>query len=391
MNAPGALRGAMGVLAEMAAASALPIPDPDPIPLPGPIWLFKGLLLVTFLLHLIPMNLVLGGGVLVAVSHILGRRAGAEAAHHMHLAALAARGLPVTVAFTITLGIAPLLFVQVLYGQLFFTSSVLMAWPWLAVVALLLIGYYATYWHAMRFRELGPRALWVALGISATFLAIAFLFVNNVSLLQNPAAWRNLYLKNPQGTTLYVLHDENVVPRFLHFVLAAFAFAGLAVAAVGVAHRRRDPAFAAWAGRYGARWFAGATAGQAVIGPWFLLAQPARVRGAFLGESGPDAALLGVAILLAVVALAIIGTGEGLTVARFAAGAGALGGTVALMVVVRHRVRTLWLEPHFSVDRLPASPQWGAILLFAVLLLAGLALVAWMLAQFFGSRANTNR
>ena len=66
--------------------------------------------------------------------------------------------------------------------------------------------------------------------------------------------------------------------------------------------------------------------------------------------------------------------------------AGAAGIAVILMVVIRQRVRTLWLEPAFSVDRLPASPQWGAILLFAVLLLAGLGLVGWMLSQFLGAR-----
>ena len=384
MSAPDALVGAMTILAEMVAAPA--IPDPDPIPLPGPIWLFKGLLVFTFLLHAIPMNLVLGGGLLVAVSHFRWRRGGAAAAHHQHLAALAARALPATVAFTITLGVAPLLFVQVLYGQLYFTSSVLMAWPWLAVVALLMLGYYGAYWHSMRFRELGPRAAWVALGVSLTFLAIAFLFVNNLSLLQNPAVWRNLYLRSPQGTHLYALHDEGVFLRFLHFLLASLAVSGLAVAGLGVARRRQDPDFGAWAGRYGARWFAGATAAQAIVGPLFLLAQPARVRSAFLGESAADATLLGAALLLAVVALVLVGGGEGITPARLGAGACAIGGTVALMIVIRQRVRTLWLEPAFSVDRLPASPQWGAILLFAVLLLAGLGLVGWMLAQFFGTR-----
>lgn len=389
MSGPGALAGAVAALA--AAAPSLPIPEPDPMPLPGPVWLFQGLLLVTFLLHLVPMNLVLGGAALATASHFLARRGGPAAAHHRHLAALAARGLPVAVAFSITLGVAPLLFVQVLYGQLFFTSSVLMAWPWLAVIALLLVGYYGTYWHALRFRELGRRAAWVGAGVSLIFLAIAFLFVNNTSLMQNPAVWRALYLASPQGTHLYALHDPGVVPRFLHFVLASLAVAGLAAAGAGVARRQQDPAFGEWAGRYGTRCFAAATAGQAVVGPWFLWAQPARVRAAFLGESAPDAAALGVAILLAVLALAILGTGEGLTRGRLAAAATTLGGTVALMVVIRHRVRTLWLEPVFSVGRLPASPQWGAVLLFALLLVAGLALVGWMLAQFLGSRPGTNR
>jgi hypothetical protein len=242
----------------------------------------------------------------------------------------------------------------------------------------------------MRFRELGPRAAWLALGVSLTFLIVAFLFVNNLSLLQNPAVWRTLYLEDPRGTHLYTLRDAAVIPRFLHFLLASLAVSGLAVAGVGMAQRARDAEFAAWAGRWGVRWFAGATAAQALVGPWFLLAQPERVRSAFLGASAPDAALLGAAILLAVVALAILGGGEALAPARFAAGGGAAGATVVLMVVIRQRVRTLWLEPAFSVDRLPASPQWGAILLFGALLLAGLGLVGWMLAQFLRSRAATN-
>jgi hypothetical protein len=386
MNTAFAPLNAFMVLAQVAGGAAATIPDPDPIPLPGPIWLLKGLLLLTFLLHLIPMNLVLGGGVLTVVSHLRWRRGGAAAAHHRHLAAVAARAFPATVAFTITLGVAPLLFVQVLYGQLYFTSSVLMAWPWLAVVALLLLGYYGTYWHSLRFRELGPRAFWLALGVSLTFLIIAFLFVNNLSLLQNPAVWRALYLEDPRGIHLYALRDAAVTPRFLHFLLASLAVSGLAVAGLGLAQRARDAEFAAWAGRWGVRWFAGATAAQALVGPWFLLAQPARARAAFLGASAPDAALLGAAILLAMVALAILGGGERLAPGRFAAGAGAAAATVVLMVLVRQRVRTLWLEPAFSVDRLPASPQWGAILLFAALLLAGLGLVGWMLAQFVGTR-----
>ena len=37
------------------------IPQPDPLALPAPAWLLWALLLLTFFLHVIPMNLVLGG------------------------------------------------------------------------------------------------------------------------------------------------------------------------------------------------------------------------------------------------------------------------------------------------------------------------------------------
>src|SRR5262245_50672909 len=117
------------------------IPDADPAGLPAPVWLLKLLLVVTFALHLVPMNLALGGGMVAVWSSLRARgRAGADAAEadsHRALAAGLAKLLPVATAFTITLGIAPLLFLQVLYGQLFYTSSVLMAWSWLAVIVLL--------------------------------------------------------------------------------------------------------------------------------------------------------------------------------------------------------------------------------------------------------------
>ena len=60
---------------------------------------------------------------------------------------------------------APLLFVQVLYGRLFLTSSVLMAWWWLAVVPLVILAYSGAYLLAFRGKALGPRAKAVAAGL----------------------------------------------------------------------------------------------------------------------------------------------------------------------------------------------------------------------------------
>ena len=40
------------------------IPTLDPNPLPAPYWVFKLLLIVTFFLHIVAMNFLLGGGVL---------------------------------------------------------------------------------------------------------------------------------------------------------------------------------------------------------------------------------------------------------------------------------------------------------------------------------------
>ena len=44
-----------------------------------------------------------------------------------------------------TTGVAPLLFIQLLYGQLFYAATVLVGWLWLAIVPLIVVGYYAVY------------------------------------------------------------------------------------------------------------------------------------------------------------------------------------------------------------------------------------------------------
>jgi hypothetical protein len=360
------------------------IPDPDPIPLPAPTELLTLLLVLTFLLHLVPMNFVLGGSLLMVLSYARARRAAEDKArHHRRLIEVLARAFPAAIAFTITLGVAPLLFIQVLYGQLFFSSSILMAWPWLGVVALLLLGYYAAYWHTTQHARLGQAATWVALAVALAFLVIAFLFVNNFSLLQNPEVWRPLYLSDRRGLHLYAIWDGSVFPRYLHFVFAALALTGLAVAGVAAGQGGREPDFSRWAMGYGARWFIGATLLQMGSGIWFVASQPARIRNALLGASPLDTLLLAVAIGCALVAMGLLVPPDRISAGRLYLASAAIGVTVIMMVILRQRVRTLWLAPHFRTEQLSVASQWGAILLFLVLLLAGVCLVGWMVWQFF--------
>ena len=63
------------------------------------------------------------------------------------------------ISLAITTGVAPLLFVQVLYQQYFYSGTILLGWIWFNMLVLLMIGYYAAYLHK-KFR--GP---W--LGVSA--------------------------------------------------------------------------------------------------------------------------------------------------------------------------------------------------------------------------------
>ncbi|MFQ5931411.1 MAG: hypothetical protein ACE5MM_03285, partial [Nitrospiraceae bacterium] len=66
-------------------------------------------------------------------------------------------------------------------------------------------------------------------------------------------------------------------------------------------------------------------------------------------------------------------------------GVGSLMVTIALMAVVRDRVRYYWVAEHFDPTALPADPQWGFIALFGTLLVAGAAVVL-LIAAFLRAR-----
>ncbi len=204
------------------------IPYPDPIPLPAPAWLLEALLVFTLFLHLLPMSLMMGGGTLTVISEFVGRRDD----RHRRLAHATARLLPVLVAFTITLGIAPLLFLQVVYGPLFFSSSILMAWPWLSIIGMMLFGYYGYYWHSFQFERLGRRAVWVTLVSTALFTIIGLLFTSNMVLMLRPDRWGMLYRAGRSGLQ-WDLAEPTILPRFLHIFVASLALSGLGIAMLG--------------------------------------------------------------------------------------------------------------------------------------------------------------
>ena len=51
------------------------------------------------------------------------------------------------------------------------------------------------------------------------------------------------------------------------------------------------------------------------------------------------------------------------------------------MVVMRDVLRNLALAPYFNLNQLAVAPQWGIILLFVVLFIAGLATLYYMLRK----------
>ncbi len=363
----------------------IPIPDIDPVSLPAPFWLLKFLLLLTFFLHIIPMNFALGGGFVAAITDFVGRRK--KSIHHLSLAKSLARMLPIVIAFTITLGVAPLLFVQVLYGQFFYTSSILIAWPWLSVIVLLILSYYGFYLYAFRWEQLEGKRLLVVLVSAILFATIGFIYTNNLVLMLTPQKWAAIYFQNPHGTHLN-LSDPTVIPRFLHFFVASFALTGVLIAVYGIVKRRHDDELGRWIIRYGVLWFVIPTALQLGVGSWFFLSLPHDVRHLFVGGDGFATGIFLIALGSALLSLALmlVGYASNEPSSKVISGIVLISITIICMVVMRDIVRDAYLGRYFDPNKFSVEPQTVVILLFFLLLLLGLGIIGYMLRKVLAAR-----
>ena len=356
----------------------LSLPDPDPLPQPAPTLLLWGLLLLTFFLHVIPMNLALGGSVLGLVARLRGRGGDPHAAR---LSRLLGQALPIVMAATVTFGVAALLFVQVLFGRAFFASAILMAWPWISVFVLVMTAYYAAYRLAFT-SSTATICIGLAPVVAALLLSVAFIYSNNMSLMLRADQFASFTAEGTSGWRLN-LDDATLSPRFLHVLLGAIAVAGVATTVLGLARRRAEPAFAIWAMRFGSGWAAGATFLNLLVGSWWLLALPRDVLLRLVGRDPLAAVMLMVGIALGLIVLAAFSMASRASdpAPAVRGGAWTLAATLAAMVFTRDQVResafaTIGLEPTSWIE-----PQWGPLSIFLVLLVSALAVVGWMVME----------
>src|SRR5512135_1608204 len=136
------------------------MPSLDPIPLPAPVWLVKVLHHLTLTLHFGFLGLLWGGLVLGLLWNLLGRLRRDPVAIDASGAVFSR--LPIVTMFVINLGIPPLLFVQLLYGRIFYTSAILVGLAWLGVVFAVMAAYFLLYGASSAAARKGPGWPWGA-------------------------------------------------------------------------------------------------------------------------------------------------------------------------------------------------------------------------------------
>lgn len=204
----------------IALQSATPVPKDIPLPLPLPEWLLVTILVISFLVHILFVNLMVGGSLLTLWSQIKGLKN----KEYDILAHEIAATITVNKSIAVVMGIAPLLSINVLYTIYFYSANALTGLMWIAVIPLVTVAFLLTYLHKYTWKLLeNNKAVHISiLAVAvAIFLFIPFIFLTNINLMLFPEKWA-LVKGFFSAMTL-----PNVFPRYFHFIFASLSITGL--------------------------------------------------------------------------------------------------------------------------------------------------------------------
>lgn len=341
------------------------IPSADTIPVAWG-W-FQFLLLLTFPLHLLAMNAMVGGLAIGVLQHFRGGDVRTTLAHRIAVV------LPLVIAFAVNFGVAPLLFLQVLYGQFVYTSSILMGLFWIAVVPILIVAYYGAYLYDFKFKGLGSAGKWIALAVLLMLFCIGYFFSNNMLLMTLPERFSE-YFQHRDGSLL-VSGQSEFLPRYFHMMAGALAVGGLFVALLGRFGAKNTPELATHAAVVGMRTFFFMTIVNVGLGTWYLISLPKQQMLLFMGR---DLAATGCFVLALLLVIGVLVSSFRQQLAMTVVGTVVL---VYLMSFLRSWLRTDLLADYFNLSELQVVPQYSSMLLFLVCLVGGVVCVGWLIAK----------
>jgi len=320
---------------------ATPLPRDFPLPLPAGELELQIVLVFLFLLHILFVNLMLGGALLTIAYELRGlRRPPLDT-----LAKEIAATVTVNKSLAVVLGVGPLLAINALYAIYFYTANSLTGGAWIMIVPLVIAAFLLLYAHKYSWQTLADRkGLHLTIGVAGVLLllAVPLVFLANINLMLFPDRW--LQVKG----FLSAMVLPNVLPRYFHFVLASVAITALFLAGWFCSRRvafeerfpgvdrgeiRRELLTAAF----------GATALQLIAGPLVLLTLPPH------GLSWRMLANITAGVTFGVIALVLMWREARSTAPlslRYWTILVLLGGTVLLMTYGRHLYREQAIAPH---------------------------------------------
>ena len=199
---------------------------PYPLAYPAPTAFYLTLYVLTFALHHAFMHYVLAGSLYVTWTNLFPGR-GAVSRAQQPVGATLRDWLPFMLSAAITAGVAPLLFVQIVYQKQFYTANLLLWWRWMIVVPVLIVAFYLSY--LLKSKRLQKWPWWsqvaVAAAMAGSFVFVGFCWTANYLLSVAEARWPEVYVTGQLPFSM-----EIVLPRMLIWISDSFTTMAVVVA-----------------------------------------------------------------------------------------------------------------------------------------------------------------
>ena len=328
----------------------------DPAGVPAHPVLFQGLMIVTWILHIAFVHLTLGAASLA----IYGFHRRGQGPYWERLSMAMTKVAKVGVSLLIVLGVAPLLFTQVIYDPQWYASNVLSGRWAIAFIFTLIVGYcswFAFYYanHEGAKRHIGIFA-WIALALFCLDGLIMHALSYQALL---PGQWMNWYapggVVDTSGSALHAIQW----PRYL-FIMS------LSVPAVGVFLIAYAHYFATRADREPDYRLFVRTLGQRLAVRGFVLSLIPLLVCQFIhpGDSGLVAHPVGWLLVLALIGMAVWMKHLKTHTHGYLPVVGGFG-VLAVLALWREIVRIAYLKPFgYDITTYTVHVDWPSTLLF---------------------------
>ena len=346
----------------------------DPFGVPFYPWVFQFLMVLTFALHILFVNLAIGGLGMAVYSHFKGDD------YNRKLSKSLAKVSTISLSTAIVLGVAPLLFVQVVYDPFWYVSNLLSAWWAMAFLLLVTLGFLSTYvFYLKRYKNPQGFGGFGIMALVFILLGGAVMSMLSVQALA-PGQWLEWYTANGQlattGTGLYKFE----IGRFIHFIVPGFINVGIFMMLYAWYFQPRtdfDKAYLKWVGKVGAKVAKVATMIEVVIGFWWLMAIPSSL-GFMSNPFLWIGAVLGMLLLAGLMKFENNPEKVAVPLAFFS--------FIAIfgMCVSREVLRMVYVGAfNYSIYDYPLNVDWGSTVLFFGTFIMGLVVMAYPLVLVF--------
>ncbi|MEN3047083.1 MAG: hypothetical protein ABDH49_08975 [Candidatus Hydrothermales bacterium] len=245
----------------------------DPLGIPSFPFLFQFLMVLTFVIHILFVNLTLGS---VLMSLFLSFK---KDEYSKKLSSTLIRATPFFISMSILFGIAPLLFVQVIYDAFFYTASVLLGLYVVLFIFAMMLGYTLIYISYFK-KEKNENLFKVLTIISFVLFLFSGFVMHAISYLSLiPEKWMEIFTSSEPVNTSGTQLKHFQISRFLHFIIPSFLNLGIFLMLYSEYYKDRediDKKYIDFVYTKGAKLSFYFIILQILIGLWFLLEIPAK-------------------------------------------------------------------------------------------------------------------